>query len=124
MSVEVSVAPRNAGTLNRLMKALYTKKSGLYYHWLARGRFDARFAPTAATRAAVAHYLASQGLTVQRSSSPFLVRASGSSQKVSAAFHTTLSTYRDSHGVSYFANSMASSTASRAASAAHRAAMA
>jgi kumamolisin len=107
MSVEVSVAPRNATALNHLLKGLYTPRSGMYHHWLAKGTFDARFAPTAATRAAVAHYLSSQGLKVQRSSSPFLVRATGSSQKVSAAFHTTLSTYRSSHGVRYFSNSSA-----------------
>jgi subtilase family serine protease len=50
-------------------------------------------------------YLRGQGLTVQRSSSPFLVRATGSSRHVAAAFHTTLSTFRGAHGVRYFSNS-------------------
>jgi subtilase family serine protease len=107
MSVEVSLAARNPAALNHTLKALYTKHSGAYHHWLAKGKFDARFAPTAATRAAVGRYLASQGLKVQRSSSPFLVRASGSSQRVSAAFHTTLSNYRNTRGVRYFSNSSA-----------------
>jgi len=107
MSVEVSLAPRNPAALSRMLKALYTKNSGSYHHWLATGRFDARFAPTAATRAAVARYLSSQGLKIQRSSSPFLVRATGSSQQVSAAFRTTLSTYRNPRGVRYFSNSTA-----------------
>jgi subtilase family serine protease len=107
MSVEVSLAPRNARALNRMLKALYTRHSGRYHRWLAKGQFNARFAPSAATRAAVARYLSSRGLTLQRSSSPFLVRASGSGQRVSAAFRTKLSTFRDSHGARYFSNSSA-----------------
>ncbi|HXP20262.1 MAG TPA: S53 family peptidase [Streptosporangiaceae bacterium] len=105
MPIEVSLAPRNPAGLTRMLRALYTRHSGTYQHWLARGQFDARFAPTAVTRAAVARYLSGQGLTVQRSSSPFLVRATGSSRRVSAAFRTTLSTYRSRGGAIYFANS-------------------
>ena len=78
-----------------------------YHQWLAKGQFDARFAPAAATTAAVAGYLTGRGLTVQKSGSPFLVRASGSSQLVSAAFRTTLRTYRSSKGAAYFANATA-----------------
>ena len=105
MSVEVALAPRNAAALASTLKALYTKHSGSYHQWLATGRFDARFAPTQATRTAVRDYLRSQGLAVVRSSSPFLVRAVGSSRQVTAAFHTTLSNFRDPRGVRYFANS-------------------
>jgi subtilase family serine protease len=107
MSIEVSLASRNPAGLNRTMKALYTKHSGMYHHWLAKGAFDRRFSPTPATRNAVIAYLKASGLKIQRSSSPFLVRAVGSSQRVSAAFKTTLSTYRDPHGVKYFSNSSA-----------------
>lgn len=105
MSVEVALAPRNAAGLARSLKAQYTKHSGSYHKWLRTGSFDARYAPTRATRAAVRAYLRSQGLTVVASSSPFLVRAVGSSQQVATAFRTTLSTYRDPRGVRYFANS-------------------
>ena len=105
MSVEVALAPRNAAGLARSLRALYTKRSGSYHKWLGTGRFDARYAPSGASRAVVRAFLRSQGLTVERSSSPFLVRAVGSSQQVAAAFHTTLSNYRDPHGVRYFANS-------------------
>ncbi len=106
MSVEVALTPRNATGLARSLKALYTKHSGSYHKWLKTGSFDARYAPTTATRNAVASYLRSQGLKVTRSSSKFLVRAVGSSSKVSAAFHTTLSTYHGKHG-GYFSNSTA-----------------
>jgi kumamolisin len=107
MSVEVVLAPRDEAGLNSRLKAIYTRGSGSYQHWLAKGQFDARYAPAAATRAAVAGYLRAAGLTAQPSASPFLLRASGSSEQVSAAFRTTLSTYRDSHGATYFSNSTA-----------------
>ena len=86
---------------------MYTKGSSSYHHWLHTGQFDARYAPTSATRAAVVSYLKSEGLTVTKSASPFLVRAAGSSRQVSTAFHTTLSNYRDPRGVRYFSNSTA-----------------
>ncbi|HET9897844.1 MAG TPA: S53 family peptidase [Streptosporangiaceae bacterium] len=107
MSIEVSLAPRNTAGLNRTMKALYTKHSGSYHKWLSTGKFDARYAPTVATRNAVKSYLRSQGLRITKSASPFLVRAVGSSSKMAGAFHTTLNTYRDSHGTRYFSNSSA-----------------
>jgi len=105
MQIEVALAPRDQAGLASLLDGLYTSGSALYHQWLARGQFDARYAPTAATRAAVAQYLAASGLTVLPSDSPFLVRASGSSARVSGAFHTTLSMYKDRRGIWYFANS-------------------
>ena len=107
MSIEVALAPRNGARLNSLLRALYTKGSGKYEHWLAKGQFDARFAPAAATRSAVARYLRQEGLKVAASSSPFLVQAVGSSQQVSAAFQTSLHTYNGTRGVKFFANSTA-----------------
>jgi subtilase family serine protease len=105
MQIEVAVTPRDPAGLNSELASLYDKNSSSYHHWLANGQFDARFAPTASTQAAVASFLAKSGLTVTPSSSPFLVRATGSSAQVSAAFHTTLSTFKDPRGVTYFSNS-------------------
>ena len=105
MQIEVAVAPRDPAGLNGELAALYDKNSSSYHHWLTNGQFDARFAPTASTQASVASFLARSGLTVTPSSSPFLVRASGSSARVSAAFHTTMSTFKDPRGVTYFSNS-------------------
>jgi subtilase family serine protease len=105
MSVEVALAPAHEAMLNRLLTALYTKGSGSYHRWLAKGQFDARYSPSPAARASVEHYLKDRGLTVVASGSPFLVRATGSSQQVSAAFGTTLSNYRNSRGQRFFANS-------------------
>lgn len=105
MQIEVAIVPRDQAGLASLLDEQYTPGSALYHQWLAKGQFDVRYEPTAATRAAVAHYLAASGLTVLPSDSPFLVRASGSSAHVSRAFHTTLSMYKDPRGVWYFANS-------------------
>jgi subtilase family serine protease len=105
MSVEVALTPRNNAGLQRTLKALYTKRSGSYHHWLRTGQFDKNYAPRPATAAAVRSYLRSQGLKIQKTKSPFMVRASGSSVRIAAAFHTTLSTFRDPRGIRYFANS-------------------
>ena len=107
MSVEVALSPRNSAELTRQLQAEYTKGSSEYHRWLAKGAFAARYAPTSAQRSAVASYLRSEGLKVDASSSPFLVRATGSSRQIQSAFRTTLSTYRGSGGVKYFSNSAA-----------------
>ena len=111
MSIEVALAPRNEAGLNSLLRGLYTQGSGTYHDWLAKGQFDARFAPAAATRAAVERYLSQRGLTVEAPPSPFLVRAVGTSATVSAAFDTTLNTYTGSGGARFFANSTAATQA-------------
>jgi subtilase family serine protease len=105
MQVEVALAPRDPAGLNSTLSALYDKGSPSYHRWLAPGQFAARFAPAAGARNAVAGFLRARGLAVEASTSPFLVRATGSSARVSAAFHTTLSTYKNPRGISYFANS-------------------
>ncbi|MGD0705928.1 MAG: S53 family peptidase [Trebonia sp.] len=105
MSVEVSLAPRNETGLNAELKALYTKGSGQYGKFLAKGQFDTRYAPTAATRDAVTAYLRGEGLAVSSTDSPFLIRATGSSAKITAAFHTGLSNFVDPRGTHYYSNS-------------------
>jgi subtilase family serine protease len=107
MTIQVALQPRNLAALNRAMHAMYTKGSGSYHRWLATGAFSARYAPSAATRNAVASYLRNAGLTVHSTSSPFMVRASGSSARVSAAFHTTLRNYRSKKGTKYYQNTSA-----------------
>jgi subtilase family serine protease len=107
MSIEVSLAPSHQAELASELRAAYTSGSRGYHQWLRRGQFDARFAPSPASRAAVARYLRSQGLSVGSASSPFLIRATGSSGQMEMAFRTSLSRFRDPHGTEYFANSSA-----------------
>jgi subtilase family serine protease len=105
MSVEVALAPRDEAGLDRELAAVYDPAGGQYQHWLAKNQFNNRFAPASGTRDRVVSYLRASGLTVTNSSSPFLVRAVGSSSAISAAFRTSLHNYRSTTGVSYFANS-------------------
>src|ERR1700722_11881383 len=78
MSVEVSLTPRNETGLNAELQALYTKGSDQYGRFLAKGQFDAEYAPTVATRDAVGAYLRGDGLSVSSTGSPVLIRATGS----------------------------------------------
>jgi subtilase family serine protease len=105
MTVEVALAPQNQAGLNSALQAIYTEGSSQYHQFLSAGQFDARYAPSAAERGAVAAYLASEGLTVASTNSPFLLSVTGSSAKITAAFHTSLSNYVDPRGIRYFQNS-------------------
>jgi subtilase family serine protease len=104
MSVEVVLRPANAAGLSSLLSKLYTPGSADYGHWLAAGQFDSEFAPSQATVHAMTAYLQREGLTVQRTVSPFLLRAVGSSAKVDAAFGTTIDNYRNAHGTRFYSN--------------------
>ena len=104
MSIEVVLAPSHGSQLSGLLRALYNPSSSSYRHWLRAGQFTARFAPAAAERAAVIRYLRSSGLAVQASSSPFYVRAVGSSAQMDTTFRTDLRTFRDRRGLTYFSN--------------------
>jgi len=107
MTIQVALAPRHAAGLASALQAMYTKGSSSYHQWLAAGKFDAKYAPAAAERSSVASFLRGAGLKVEASSSPFTVRATGSSARVSAAFDTKLNTYKDKAGHSFFQNSTA-----------------
>ena len=105
MTVEVALAPQNQAGLNSALQAIYTEGSSQYHQFLSAGQFDAQYAPSAAERASVASYLAGEGLTVASTNSPFLLSVAGSSAKITAAFHTSLSNYVDPRGIRYFQNS-------------------
>jgi subtilase family serine protease len=104
MAVYVVLAPGNESELSDLLANLYNPKSESYRQWLSKGEFYSRFAPSNAQIAAIGDYLRASGLAVERSSSPFLVRASGPSSTVAAAFRTTLRSYRNPKGIDYFSN--------------------
>jgi len=104
MTVEVVLAPGNQAQLDDLLANAYDPGNPSYHQWLATGEFYARFAPSSAQVAAVSEHLQANGLVIQPSSSPFLVRASGPSAAVAAAFGTSLHSYRNSRGIAYFSN--------------------
>jgi kumamolisin len=105
MAVEVVLKPRNEAELSELLTNLYDAKSANYQHWLTKGEFYSRFAPTSEQTAAITKYLRESGLDVEESSSPFLVRVSGPSSMMEATFKTTLRSYRNTKGIAYYSNS-------------------
>jgi subtilase family serine protease len=107
MAVDVVLAPRNESELADLLANVYNPKSDSYQHWLGKGEFYSRFAPSDEQIAPIADYLRASGLVVEQSSFPFLLRASGPSSMVAAAFRTTLRTYRNPKGITYFSNASA-----------------
>ena len=116
MSVEVVLAPGNEAGLNSLLSSLYTPGSADYGHWLGAGQFDSEFAPSEATVQSTTGYLQSQGLTVQRTLTPFLLRAIGSSAQIDAAFATSLDKYRNARGVNFYSNATPASVPASLAS--------
>ena len=107
MTIEVVLAPSNPSALAQLLADVYNPQSAGYHQWLSQGEFDARFAPSSAEVAAVSAYLQSTGLTVQQSAYPFLLRASGPSATVEAAFNTRIHNFSNRSGVKYFSNTSA-----------------
>jgi subtilase family serine protease len=105
MTVEVALAPRDQAGLAQELRGVYTAGSREYHKFLAKGQFDARYAPSAASVGAVENYLRGQGLSVAATSSPFLLAATGSSARVQATFKTSLNNYVAARGARYFANS-------------------
>jgi subtilase family serine protease len=61
-------------------------------------------------------YLQGEGLTVQPTSTPFLLRAIGSSAHIDAAFATTIDNYRNAKGVSFYSNATPASVPASLAS--------
>jgi kumamolisin len=104
MAVEVVLAPRNASELSSLLADLYNANGAHYQHWLAQGEFVSRFAPDSAQANAVAAYLRESGLDVETTSSPFLLRVSGSSSILETTFKTSLHNYRNAKGITYYSN--------------------
>jgi subtilase family serine protease len=104
MTIEVVLAPSNEPQLNELLTSLYDSTGANYQQWLGTGEFNSRFAPSDAQIAAVQNHLQSYGLNIQATSSPFLVRASGPSAAVAAAFGTSIHNYRNDKGTTYFSN--------------------
>jgi subtilase family serine protease len=100
----VVLQPANKAGLSSLLSGLYTPGSADYGHWLAVGQFDSEFAPSQATVQAITKYLQGEDLTVQSTSTPFMLRAIGSSAQINAAFATTIDKYRNSQGVSFYSN--------------------
>ncbi len=99
IAADVVLAPRHGAELAALAGAVSTPGSPSFRHFLTPAAFDARFAPAAATVAAVRHWLSSAGLQVG-SVSPdgFLVGVRASAAAMSSALGVSFSIYRLASG--------------------------
>ncbi len=104
LSVTVVLQPSSTGQIDNLLSALYDPTSPQYEQWLPRGTFESMFAPSAVQVAQVQSYLQSQGLQILASPSPFLVRATGLTAQVEAAFGTHISDYVAPDNNPFFSN--------------------
>ncbi len=107
LGISIALRPNNEAEMTALLANLYDPSSAQYQHWLATGEFNARFAPTAAQIAQVQSFLTQAGLQVINAPTPFLVRATGTTAQVEAAFHTKLADYTAANGKPFFQNTTA-----------------
>src|SRR6185437_9712165 len=68
MAIALVLHEQHADQLNALLANLYNPQSPLFHHWLAKGQFNARFAPSASQIAQAKAYLTHGGLQVGASS--------------------------------------------------------
>ncbi|GAA2134267.1 hypothetical protein GCM10009760_11360 [Kitasatospora kazusensis] len=109
LSVAVSLKLRNTAELDAFLKAVSTRGTAEFGHYLTPAQFNARFGPTQADVEQVRTYLAAQGLTVASvSANRQVVNAHGTAAQITKAFGAQESTYVDPlHNRTFFANDAA-----------------
>lgn len=94
VSFRVQLKLRDEAGLEQQIAAVSTPGSAARGHYLSSAQFNARYAPTAASVAAVEGFLRSHGITVgDVPSNRRWINASGSVAGINAAFQTSLKTY-------------------------------
>jgi kumamolisin len=104
MSVELVLRPGDGSALAAALAAVYDPSSPNYHHWLPKGAFALRYAPTVGAITGVERFLTRAGLRYETTTSRFLLRAVGSAARIAAAFGTHLENYRTGAGRTFFAN--------------------
>lgn len=89
ITVTVSLELNNTAQLEPLLESVYTQGSPQYHQFLTTQQFQERFAPSAATIAAVTRQFEAAGLTVSRSATAEL-KVSGSTAAIERAFAVQL----------------------------------
>ncbi|QMU77516.1 S8/S53 family peptidase [Streptacidiphilus sp. PB12-B1b] len=108
IQVTVSLAQRDQAGLQTFLKEVADPASAQYKHYLTVKQFADRFGAAPATVAQVSAYLKSHGLTVGKvTANGLTLSASGSAAQVQKAFGTTIATYRDGSGRTFYANAAA-----------------
>ncbi|MBV9281648.1 MAG: S8/S53 family peptidase [Chloroflexi bacterium] len=97
IGVAVSLRVRDEAGLSRFLADVYNPRSPLYHHFLTPRQFEQRFGPTPAQQKVLVAWLQSRHLRVtQLFRNGLLVTARGSARQIESAFHTSLSTFRQS----------------------------
>lgn len=97
MSVAIALNLHNQAQLRQFLADVGNPRSPLYRHYLTPAQFNAEYGPTAADVATVTSFARAQGLTVRRvSANRQVVDVTGTAGQVEKAFHTNISTYRQS----------------------------
>lgn len=84
----VALRPSHGAALHQLLSTLYDPTSPAFHHFLPRGAFARRFAPSRRAVARLRAYLVAQGLSVRAST--FALSVDGPAGRVEAAFHVHL----------------------------------
>lgn len=103
--VTLNLAVRDQAGLTAFLAQVTDPASAQYKHYLTVHQFAQRFGATQQTVAQVSAYLKGHGLKVgQVSANGLTLTASGSAAQVEKAFGTSLATFHDGAGRSFFAN--------------------
>lgn len=95
VTAKVWLAPNDSAGLATLARSVSDPASTDYGHYLTHAQYVAQFAPSAAQVAGVEHWLSAEGLKVTSvGADNHYLAVSGTAAAASAAFGTTLSTYR------------------------------
>lgn len=95
VSAAVALRLPDPSAVTAFIDATANPRSSQYHHYLSKGQFTSRFAPSAASVAAVESQLRADGLKVTGvSANRLLVNFTGSAVKVGSAFHTGLDRVR------------------------------
>ena len=92
LTVTVALPLRDSAGAQALLETTYTRGSASYRHFLSAQEFNERFGPSDATVAQVTQRFQAAGLQVTRASTT-LLKVSGSTSAIEAAFGVTLHAY-------------------------------
>lgn len=108
IEIEVALKLRNMAQLDQLLADLTNPASPRYRQYLTPSQFEANFGPTQADAGRVSDFLKSKNLAVvEVASDRTLVKATGTTAQVEAAFGLTINNHKNSRGEVYFANAQA-----------------
>jgi pseudomonalisin len=104
IQVDITLARPHPAAENAYYRAVYTRGSGRYHHFLSPAQFDARFGVTRTRFDAVRSFATAHGLTLTSSTgSRDLLVLDGTVGQVQHTFTVTLHNFR-SNGKTYYAN--------------------